>query len=73
MNNLILLTYHHSYGGNGMTDWIAHMAISSVVHALIYGLVFKIMHQLTLVQAVVLVAVVLGVLIMWGQSRDRRG
>jgi hypothetical protein len=65
---------HHHYGyGGGMTDWIAHIAISAVIHGLIYGLIFKAMHQLTLAQAVVLVVVVLAVMFMWGRARHRRG
>jgi hypothetical protein len=56
-----------------MTHWLAHMTLSSVVHGLIYGLIFKIMHHLTLAQAAVLVAVVLGCLFLWSGSRDRRG
>ncbi len=68
----LTLSYAHHHGG-GMTDWIAHMAISSVIHAVIYGFVFRLMHQLTLEQDAVLVVVVLGVLFLWGRTRDRRG
>ncbi len=71
MSDLTLLAYHHSYGG-GTVDWITHMAVSSVIHALIYGLVFKVMHQLTMGQAVVLAVVVIGCIVMWGRARDRR-
>lgn len=73
MSDLLTLAYyHHGYGG-GWTDWMAHVAISSMIHALIYGVVFRLMHQLTLGEAVVLVAVVLGCLFMRGRARDRRG
>jgi hypothetical protein len=68
----LTLSYAHHHGG-GTTDWIAHMAISSVIHAVIYGFVFRLMHQLTLEQDAVLVAVVLGVLFVWARNRDRRG
>ena len=68
----LTLSYAHHHGG-GMTDWIAHMAISSVIHAVIYGFVFRLMHHLTLEQDAVLVVVVLGVLFLWGRTRDRRG
>jgi hypothetical protein len=44
-----------------------------VIHALIYGLVFKLMHRLTLGEAVVLVVAVLVVVFMWSRSRNRRG
>jgi hypothetical protein len=63
--------YVHSYGG-GWSDWIAHMVLSSVIHAIIYRFVFQLMHRLTLGQAAVLVVVVLAVLFMWGRSRDQR-
>jgi uncharacterized membrane protein YagU involved in acid resistance len=61
----------HSYGG-GWSDWIAHMVLSSVIHAVIYRFVFQLMHRLTLGQAALLVVVVLAVLFMWGRSRDQR-
>jgi hypothetical protein len=74
MNNLIPLAYHYHYGyGGGWTDWLGHMAISAVVHALIYSLIFRLMHDLTFGQAAVLVVIVLVALFMWGRSRDRRG
>ncbi len=56
-----------------MSSWIAYIAISSLIHAVIYGFVFHLMHQLTPGQDVVLVAVVLGMLFVWARSRDRRG
>ncbi len=74
MNDLMMLAYHHGYGyGGGWSNWIAHVAVSSLIHALIYGVVFKLMHQLTLGEAVVLAVVVIGCIVMWGRSRDRRG
>jgi uncharacterized membrane protein YagU involved in acid resistance len=84
MSDLMLLAYHHSYGygggygyhhsfGGGMTDWMAHMALSAVIHAMIYSVIFRLMHQLTLGQGVVLVVVVLALLFMLSRSRDRRG
>jgi hypothetical protein len=44
-----------------------------VIHGLIYGLIFKVMHQLTLAQAAVLAVAVLAVMFMWGRARDRLG
>jgi hypothetical protein len=52
---------------------MAHMAISAVTHGLIYALIFKVMHQLALAQAVALVIAVLAVMFMWGRARNRRG
>ncbi len=52
--HLGLLAYHHAFGG-GMTDWLAHVVVSSVVHGLIYSFIFRLMHQLTLGQAALLV------------------
>ena len=68
----LILSYAHHYGG-GMTDWIAHMAISSVIHAVVYGFMFRLMRHLTLGQDAVLVAVVFGVAFVWARSRDRHG
>jgi O-antigen/teichoic acid export membrane protein len=65
---------HHHYGyGGGMTDWMEHIAISAVIHGLIYALIFKVMHQLALAQVVPLVIAVLALMFMWGRARDRRG
>ena len=61
---------YHAYGS---TDWLAHVTVSAVVHALVYGFVFRLMHHLTLTQAAVLVVVVLGCLFMWSRTRERRG
>jgi hypothetical protein len=69
VNHLTFLAYHHAYG---WTDWLAQVAVSSLVHALIYSLVFRLMHHLTPAQAAVLVVVVLGCLFMWTRSRDKR-
>ncbi len=72
MTDLHFLAYYHGHGG-GMADWIAHTAVSSVIHAVIYGTVFRVMHQLTISQAVVLAIVVIACFFMWGRTRDRRG
>ena len=70
---LAFLALSYAHHGGGMTDWIAHMAISSVIHAVIYGFVFRLMSHMTLQQDAVLVALVLGVAFLWARSRDRRG
>jgi hypothetical protein len=63
--------YVHSYGG-GWSDWIAHMVLSSAIHAVIYRFVFQLMHRMTLGEAALLVLAVLAVLFMWARSRDQR-
>jgi hypothetical protein len=72
MNPMVPLAYHYGYGG-GWIDWIAHMLVSSVIHALIYSVIFRVMRDLTLPEAIVLAAGVIAVLVIWGRSRDRRG
>lgn len=67
----LLLAAHYGYGG--WTDWLGHTVISALVHGLIYSLIFRVMHQLTLAQGAVLVGIVLIVLFLWSRSRDRRG
>ncbi len=47
------------------------MAVSSLIRAVIYGFVFRLMGHLTLQQDAVLVVVVLGVLFLWARARDR--
>ena len=71
MSRLTLLAYH--YGHGHWSSWLAHVTLSSVVHALVYSVVFRLMHRLTLGEAVILVAVVLGGLFMWSRTRDPRG
>jgi hypothetical protein len=58
--------YHPGLG------WLVATVISSIVHALIYGVIFKALHYLTLVQAIVLLVVVLGGLAFWMNARARR-
>jgi hypothetical protein len=65
-------TFGYSHGG-GWSDWIAHTVLSSIIHAVIYRIVFQMMHRLTLGEAVVLVVAVIAVLVVWGRSQDRRG
>ena len=73
MNPMTPLAYHYGYGyGGGWTDWIAHMLVSSVIHALIYSVIFRVMRDLTLPQAIVLGVVVIAALFVGGRSRDRR-
>jgi hypothetical protein len=80
MSDMVFVAYRHghvhSYGygqGGGWSDWIAHTVLSSVIHAMIYRVVFQLMHRLTLGEVVLLVVIVLAVLVAWGRSRDRRG
>jgi uncharacterized membrane protein YagU involved in acid resistance len=80
MRDLVFVAYRyghvHSYGynrGGGWSDWIAHTVLSSIIHAMIYRVVFQLMHRLTLGEALVLVVVVVAVLVVWGRSQDRRG
>lgn len=71
MNNLLFLAYQHTRTG-GWTDWIAHRAMSAVIHAVIYGAVFKLMRQTTTGEAIIVAVVVIGALFMWSRARDRR-
>jgi uncharacterized membrane protein YagU involved in acid resistance len=78
MKDLVFVAYRyghvHSFGhGGGWSDWIAHTVLSSIIHAMIYRVVFQLMHRLTLGEAVVLAVAVVAVLVMWGRSQDRRG
>lgn len=74
MNDLAIIAYHHTHGfGVSWTDWLAHVTISSLFHALVYGFVGKLMRQMSLGEAALLVVVVLAGLFVWARSRDRRG
>lgn len=72
MNQLAFLAYSHAHS-SGWTDWIAHRAVSALIHAVIYGAVFKLMRQMTTGEAIVVAVVVIAALFMWAKSRDRRG
>ena len=72
MNNLLFLAYQHGHSSS-WTDWIAHRAVSALIHAVIYGAVFRLMRQMTTGEAIVLAVVVVGGLFMWSRSRDKRG
>jgi hypothetical protein len=72
MNPITPLAYHYGYGGS-WTDWIGHMLVSSVIHALIYSVIFRLMRDLTLPQAIILAVVVIAALFVWARARDRRG
>ena len=47
--------------------------MSAVIHAVIYGAVFKMMRQMTTGEAIVVAVVVIAALFMWSRSRDRQG
>ena len=72
MNQLAFLACSHAHS-NGWTDWIAHRAVSAVIHAVIYGAVFKFMRQMTTGETIVVAAVVVAALFVWSKSRDRQG
>ncbi len=57
----------------GMRHWIAHRVVSAIIHGVIYGFIFKAMHQMTTGEAAILAVVVVAVLFMWGRLRNRRG
>ncbi len=70
MDNLVSFAYRYSHG---WTDWITHRVVSAIIHGVIYGFILKLMRQMTISEALVLVAVVLAGLFLWSRSRDRRG
>ncbi|MGI4940546.1 MAG: hypothetical protein ACRYHQ_08290 [Janthinobacterium lividum] len=47
------------------------MAVSSLIHAVVYGFVFRLMYHFTLEQDALLVIAVLGVWYLWARSSDR--
>jgi hypothetical protein len=71
-SGLMMAAYHHGHvHSSGWTDWITHRVVSAVIHSVIYGAVFKLMHRLTLGEAVVLTLTVVAMLFLWARSRDR--
>ena len=66
--NFVLLSYYH---GGGMVSGLTHMIVGSIINGLIFSVIFRLIAQLTLPQALVLVVVVIGLAYMWARSRDR--
>jgi len=66
LSNLLSARY-----GYGWTNWLSHTLISAVVHAFIYSTVFRLLHQVTPGQAVLLVLVLLGGMFVLARARDR--
>jgi hypothetical protein len=60
--------YSHALGGG----WLTHMVISSVIHAMIYSVIFRLLAHLSLGQAVLLVVVVIAVLYAFNRGNTRR-
>lgn len=70
---VLLFAPRYGHHGGGVSDSVAHMAVSAAIHAVIYGFVFRLMGHLTLGQDAVLACAVLAVLLVWARARDRRG
>jgi hypothetical protein len=60
--------YHHGFGG----DWITHMVISSVIHAMVYEVIFRLLRHLSLGEIVCLAVAVIAVLYSWNRNRPYR-
>ena len=60
--------YSHALGGG----WLTHMIVSSIIHAMIYSVIFRLLGHLSLGEAVVLVVVVIGVLYSLSRNNARR-
>ena len=63
--------YHHGFGGGG--GWIGHMVVSSIIHGLIYGVIFRLLSHLSLGEMVLLAVLVIGGFTMWNRNRSYRG
>lgn len=70
MNPALLFSAYYHHADN--VGWLIRSIENAVVHALIFGLVFRLLRQLTLGEAVVLVVAILAVMFLWARARDRR-
>ena len=62
-------TWHHSFGGGDL----GHMVVSSVVHGVIYDVIWKAMRGLGLTGSVIVAGVVVGLVWIAGSvARSRR-
>ena len=60
---------HHGYGGG---SWITHMVVSSIIHGLIYGAIFRMLRHLSLGEILLIALVVIGLLYAWNRERSFR-
>lgn len=51
-------------------DWLVHVPVSDVIDGPIYELLYKLVHGLTLLQAIVLVGAVPAIFYLFAQARD---
>ena len=64
--------YHHAYAYHGYghgSSWITHMIISSVIHGLIYSVIFRVLRHLSLGEVVLLAVIVIA--LIYASNRDR--
>ena len=57
---------YHAYGGG---SWITYLVVSSVIHGLIYSVIFRVLRHLSLGEVVLLVVIVIGLLYAWNRRR----
>jgi uncharacterized membrane protein YvlD (DUF360 family) len=50
---------------------LTHMIVASVINGLIFSVIFRLISHLTLPEALLLLALVLGGAFLWARSRDR--
>jgi hypothetical protein len=60
--------YHHALGGG----WIAHMILSSMIHAMIYSVIFRLLGHLSLGEDICLVVAVIALIYSWNRNRSYR-
>jgi hypothetical protein len=63
---------HPGYGYGHGSGWITHMIISSVIHGMIYSVIFRILSHLSLSEAVLLVVVVIALIYAANRNRGYR-
>jgi hypothetical protein len=59
---------HHVHGGS----WVGHMIVSSIIHGLIYSVIFRVLRHLSLSEVVLLAVIVIGGIYMWNRNRGYR-
>jgi hypothetical protein len=77
MTMLIQAAWGHAYGyapayGYHHWSWIGHMVVSSIVHGLIYGVIFRVLSHLSLGEIVLLAVVVIGGFYLWNRNNGYR-
>jgi len=72
MTDMLLMAYRNGFGYGGGGFGIAHIVVSAIIRGVIFGVIFRLMRQLTLTEGILLAVVVVVLVYAWSRSRGPR-